>query len=289
MDSLTDTALRPPAHIGTVVRTLEARVRRPTERLSADEVAKLKALLNPVQCQVCGDARFIQGNFPLGHELFGKVFPCPSCNRQKARVGPTDMNGLYASDYYLSWKDVLELGENGERVREVKTYVQKCLFRNWGFLYLWGTWGTGKSEIGRVAVAESLRNDKRAVYLSMFDLLDYLYSGEEGKRDYQLNQRINEIASAHLLVIDEVEKFYQDKGGMNWLTVFHMLDKRYDYAMRSKTGVTLLISNEPPEKLAATGAEGRAIYDRLTDDRGKIMHLTGDSLRPIASKLEALK
>lgn len=249
-------------------------------------------LAKKYQCEFCEDKRYVAGEFPQGHNLFGKLFPCPRCNTKK-REGITDAFGLYASDYFLSWKSILEVGQDRTLLKEIKDYLQECQRRGWGFIYLWGQHGNGKSEIGRVAAVMSARANLATNFLSMFDLFSLLYSGE-GEGDTQargranFDERLRTVGDAQTLILDEFDKVYEDKKGNNWITAFQVLNRRYENAMRGQYGLTLLISNEEPEHMLKSPA-GEALYSRLQDERAKIFHLTGDSLRPLALKLEALK
>lgn len=238
------------------------------------EIDRLFQPVKPVACDLCGDVGYIRGDYPAGHTLFGRLFPCPKCN-QRASAQP-DEYGLLPAERGMAWTDIVPVDPT---IVAAMTEIQKTLAAGFGWVYLWGGYGTAKTTLLKIAVAEHLRSvNSQAVYLRMADLMDDIRSAYDTNHpNYEIQRKIRWYSGLPLLAIDEFEKvnatdFVDERR-------FQVMDSRYEAATRQGHGVTLIAANVPPEKMPG------AIKSRINDQRFSVCHITSSDVRLVARDL----
>ena len=233
-----------------------------------------------VFCQTCNDTGAVSAGAPIGHPMFGKIFPCPACQSGKsiANGASPDEYGLLPSDRALAWGDVLDL-HTVSNTSEAKMAIKATLERGYGWVYLWGNYGTAKTTLLKIAVAEYLRKQALpAVYARMSDIMDEIRAGYDSKTpNTEAIRRLRWWSSVPLLAIDEAEKV--NETGMVEERRFQLLDTRYEAATRQRFGITLIAANVAPRAMPAT------IASRISDGRFTVVHLTGKDFRPGAGDM----
>lgn len=231
------------------------------------------------KCSDCKDVGFVRGDYPQGHSLFGRVVPCPTCGvtDEITQTGYTDSFGLYPADRGLTWASIVDFEEPITQARDV---VRELLEKGSGMIYLYGGYGTAKTMILKVAVAEYLRNTgQMAVYLRMSDLMDEIRAAyDEDKPQVALQAKIKHYSALGLLAIDEIEKV----GDSSFVTErrFQILDSRYELAIRERYGITILAGNVGPDRL-----EG-AIASRVKDSRFHVIQINAPDMRKYGRHFE---
>jgi hypothetical protein len=230
-------------------------------------------IIRPPVCDYCNGVGYVRVNVDIGHPQFGQVLPCPKCTVKASGFEP-DNYGLLPSDRSLTWADIIDL--NGRNVYEAKRAIQAVLERGWGWVFLYGTYGTAKTTLLKVAIAEFLRTEgEQAVYTTMIDVMDEIRAAYDAKSPNQ--EAINRLrwwSSLPLLAIDEAEKINETEFVKE--RRFQLLDARYWSATQQHYGITLIAANVAPEGLPG------AIASRIKDGRFIAMKLTGFDARPIA-------
>jgi DNA replication protein DnaC len=219
-------------------------------------------------CPECGGDGWIRYDAPIGHALFGKIFPCPSASLEHPYYDRFGLGRRERMD--LTWASIWDEDNALEGVEAVKS----VLARGSGLVFLWGDNGKAKTLMLKAAVAETLRARKGGgVYANMANLIDELRACfDEPNPGKAMADRVEHWASIPVLALDEFDfirttEFAQERQ-------FLLLDKRYEAAMAGMDSVTLMASNSAPEALP------RRLYDRIRDGRNRIVHLEGESLRP---------
>lgn len=226
-------------------------------------------------CITCFDVGFIRGNFEPGHPMFGKVLPCPDCSMAAPVLSEPDEYGLLPADRALVWQSVVS-GLDSSIDRAVAA-VKTMLARGYGWVYLWGGYGTAKTTILKIAVAEALRSGEFAVYLSMADMMDSIREAYDLKSPQaEAARKIRWFSTLPVLAIDELEKtksteFVDERR-------FQILNARYEAATRQAYGVTLLAANVPPGDLPG------ALASRVGDGRFAVVHITAKDMRPLGGE-----
>lgn len=218
-------------------------------------------------CQTCDDVGFVRYPYPKDHPMFGQIFPCPDCS-QKIVTSP-DKYGLLPADRVLTWDDVYSLHPSIDQAKEV---VKAAIGQGYGWVYLWGGYGTAKTTILKAAVAEYLREGAQASYLRMADLMDEIrLAYDAGNPQVELQAKLKWFVGLPLLAVDEAEKIHET--GFVEERRFQILDARYEAATRSQVGVTLLSANVAPDKLPP------AIKSRVMDTRFAVVHISAKDMR----------
>jgi DNA replication protein DnaC len=106
---------------------------------------------------------------PLDNPNFGRLQLCPNVDRWSLpgayRYGITRQEALD-----LTWDQIID-ANNFPHVVET---VQQILDRGFGWVYLFGGFGLGKTLALKIAIAESIRNGREAAYVRMAEILDHL-------------------------------------------------------------------------------------------------------------------
>lgn len=224
-------------------------------------------------CQTCDGTGFIRGDYDLSHPMFGKIFPCPACNA--AFVEQQDEYGLYPSERRLTWEDVIDLSDS---ISDAKRAVAATLDCGWGWVYLYGGYGTSKTQLLKTAVAEFLKT-KQAVYINALDMFDTIRAAyDKANPAAELKKKLEWYSAIPLLALDEF-----DKAGESPFVVerrFQILDRRYELATRQNYGITLIAGNNPPDSLPG------AIRSRVLDARFAVVNAGTFDLRAIAKGLD---
>lgn len=222
------------------------------------------------KCGHCRDLHWVRQDLQPGHPDFGKLMPCPACGGGSVQVIPDD-NGLLPAERGLTWADLFE---NSPEIRTAKDHVKEVLERGYGWVYVFGAYGTAKTTMLKIAIAESQRGGLGAAYTRMPDFLDNIrlaFDKENPQEDAA--RRLWRWSHMNVLALDEVEKinetdFVKERR-------FQLLDDRYQLATREQAGVTLLAGNVKPELLDP------AIASRVRDGRFEVIHLTAKDARPL--------
>lgn len=217
-------------------------------------------------CEICHGNGWFMYDVPRGHAQYGRTHPCPN------RTVDKTVSGL--KDYEInkmSWDDIVPDGN----IMEVVTAVKDSLSLGYGMVYIWGKPGRGKTMVLQRAVKTAIEVYKvNALYTQTNQILDYLReSYDEEKKSHTMNRRIqNLIELIDVLCIDEFEKF----NATGWADerIQMIMNERYRRSIH-QLGVTIMASNAPPSSL-----ESAYLRDRIEDGRHRVIHVTGDSLRP---------
>lgn len=217
-------------------------------------------------CQYCGGVKFVRYDLPTDHPNFGKLLPCPECAPKTGFW--SDESGLLPEDRALTWDAVKGVSAS---VVSAKAAIQAAMIAGYGWVYLYGGYGTSKTVLLRTAIAVSNWDGVTGVYTRMSDLFDTIRAAFDGANPQESAiRRLNWFSSVPVLAIDEVEKVSETA----FVTErrFQLLDRRYDMATRQRQGVTLIAGNVPPSRLDG------AIASRIKDARFTVIEIndTGD-------------
>ena len=120
-------------------------------------------------CEICGGQGFLRNNVALGEPGFGKMHLCPNSDRWR-QPGNARSGISIKEASQLHWSSMDETSSIGTAVAE----IQQALARGYGWVYVYGGFGTGKTQVLKIAVAEALRARKTAAYVRMAEILDHL-------------------------------------------------------------------------------------------------------------------
>lgn len=226
------------------------------------------------ECATCGDIGYVRVNYEPGHPMFGKILPCPDCKQAPVASEP-DEYGLLPADRALTWQNVI--GGLDASIDRAAAAVKTMLARGWGWVYLWGGFGTAKTMILKIAVAEALRSGDPAVYLTLAGMMDEIREAYDAKAPQaEAVRKIRWFSTLPVLAIDELDKI--NATGFVEERRFQILNARYEAATRQGYGVTLLAANVPPGDLPG------ALASRVGDGRFTVVHITAKDMRPLGQE-----
>lgn len=222
-------------------------------------------------CPTCSGLGWVRANADPFSEDFGHLVLCPE-SPHKNRFTNAKTGLSLNEEQALRWELIKPLS----KARQVAAQVREIVERGFGLVYLWGAPGLAKTLILKTAVAESARQSNRAAYAFAADILDEIREayGDDPRESAQV--RLERWSSAYLLAIDEIDRV-ADTG---WARekMFQLLDRRHIAAIR-RDSITLIASNKAPDELREP-----ALADRFRDSRHQIIHVEGDSARPMMPK-----
>ena len=151
-------------------------------------------------CPDCNGQRYYTYDVEVGHPYFGRIFPCPTCNKDAFYRSC----GLNESERKITLEsiDTNDRPGTAKAVQAAREFIKKPV----GFLSIHGNFGNGKTTILQAVVNAIVNSGREARYLTAADLLAYLrdtFNSETKESDYD---RLNELARVPVLCIDELDK-----------------------------------------------------------------------------------
>ena len=201
--------------IGDVIRKIP--IRPPSSTSSGEIVISSRDI---VRCPLCQDAGWLRGDFPVGHPLFGQLFPCECKQREQSERRRDELSRLSNLEKYgdLTFDD-FDPGVDGvsEAYQAAVAFAQEP-GSHW--LFLSGPTGTGKTHLAVAAARYALEHHNMSVYVAAVpDLLDHLRSSFDPRAGTGYDDLFGMIKGAQLLVLDDLgtenatpwaqEKLYQ--------------------------------------------------------------------------------
>ena len=216
-------------------------------------------------CEICGGFGVVRRDREIQDPLFGKLEVCP--NKKKERIS-FENTGLDSSEKSLSWLQIA--GING--VPEAIEKIEPIMDRGYGWVFIWGSPGLGKTTILKTIVGDYFQRNIEARYSLMGGVYNDIRSGYSQENPYMsVNTRLDKWKNIPCLCIDEIDRvkrseFINEKE-------YEIFNYRYEQAIQRKT-LTFFASNCSPESLEPY------IKDRISDGRFETIHLQGKSARP---------
>lgn len=220
-------------------------------------------------CVLCAGLGLVRVDVTFGHPLFGKLFVCECCEGDADYASAqklAKLSGLPAADRALTWDSMFR---NQAAIKAI-TAVQGTIDRGWGWAYLYGDPGPGKTLVIKIAVAEMVKQGRPAVFVTWPDLLDHLRGGYRAD-DY--DERIELWRNVEILAIDEFGRG-RDNEFVEEVEL-KVLNHRYERATVQQRGITLFTSNFEPDHFDAW------LASRLRDKRFTQLQMVGPDMRRI--------
>ena len=160
----------------------------------------LKSKPNAPRCSNCDDKRYYRYDVEPGHVFFGKLFPCPECNKQEVDYN----SGLRERERNITLDMVKTANRTG--TQNMVAAARKFIAKPSGFLSLHGANGTGKTMITQAIVNAATSKGIEARYLTASELsaaLRETFKDGAKDTDYSL---LHKFAKIPVLIIDELDK-----------------------------------------------------------------------------------
>ena len=223
-------------------------------------------------CKRCGGWGWVQSR-----QFGGNWFICQCVTATREQF----ISAQHKPDYSRMGLQEDELGKTWSAMRpdisdgmKALGAVRPAYEQGWGMVFLWGTWGQGKTILGKILTATALRDHKSAAYANVSTVLDDIrLSFDADHQSTELLRRVEWWISRDVLFLDELDKV----NGTSWAesTIFTLLDRRYARAIREEA-LTVIASNKSNE-----GLDGY-LKSRLNDRRlGPVVYLNGADGRAV--------
>jgi DNA replication protein DnaC len=226
-------------------------------------------------CPICGRDGWVRLNVPVNHPQFGKLAMCPNVNTDIKMPGFAYRYGLTDKERRQTWDDLLPIPDSN--IMQIADQIRDVYRRGFGWVYLHGDFGIGKTLLLQIVTACGLRDGKESAYIRMADIMDMLRDGYKAD-DYQT--RMDWLQDLPILAIDEFDRVAEKAGAgsLSWVGEkrFTLMDHRYISAARGES-ITIMAGNVHPSKF--TFDDGY-LWDRIRDGRFQVLHVTGKSIRP---------
>ena len=223
--------------------------------------------LGQPDCSLCRGIGYVSTDVPVSHPQFGRALICDcqaeaASRREAARLQA--QSALHGDELALRWRTARQT----PGLLLMRDAITRALARRWGWVYIYGAVGTGKSHALRTAVAECLSQQLPAVYARWDAVLDHIRGGySEGNYD----ERVDRWQSCGILALDEIGR----ARATDWAQeIAHkILDARYRAATYRRS-VTIFSGNSAPDEFEL------ALASRFNDGRFEIVRVDGLDLRP---------
>jgi hypothetical protein len=217
-------------------------------------------------CEICGGQGYLRNNVALGEPGFGGIHLCPNADR--CRQPGNARSGISIKEAgQLCWGSMEETSSIKTAVAE----IHQVLALGYGWVYVHGGFGTGKTQVLKIAVAEAMRAGKTAAYVRMAEILDHLRESFQTDSKVSERSRLEWWSQLPVLAIDEFDRVRDTGYGQE--RRFVLMDRRYEGALRQEQ-VTIMASNSDPVNLPDY------LYDRIRDGRFRVLPVSGKSMRP---------
>ena len=220
-------------------------------------------------CTACGGLGVYSLNVPLGDPRYGKLFDC-ECTAAYHAAHLQQISGLNADEQHVMLGDVIESGpDTAAMLAAARSFVAQPT----GILTLWGGPGNAKTLVLQGVVNESTQRNVMAVYVTLYDLINYVRDAFNEQRDGKYEsayRRMQRFATARVLAIDEVDKVKATDWTVELETA--IFDRRYRDGLARLSG-TVLAMNTNPDRLPEW------IYSRLSDGRNRIIENRDPDMR----------
>ena len=227
-------------------------------------------------CKVCGGIGFIRYEVPLHDEDFGKMYPCP--NRKFVEWDSTIGVDVEEAKT-LSWDDYIQ----NDAIRQMRQAYDTVLERGWGWLYIHGKPGNGKTIMAKSSAVYA-RNvlDIPVKYRKVAEVINHLrssYDADNGQSLYV--KRLEEWSKLKMLVLDEVGRDRATDFSKQSLS--DLMDARYQSSIK-KQSITVWVSNYAPSEIFEAYQQ-----DRISDGRHFVLEIKGDSMRPTINDTKTIE
>ncbi|OPZ69107.1 MAG: DNA replication protein DnaC [bacterium ADurb.Bin478] len=185
-----------------------------------------RGFIGDPNCPICGGVGFIRRDLPVGHPDFGRLEICTCRQREVARSETQRLYRLsnleaFQGMTFDTFKVQGRLGLGEAQIKSLNfAYNQAQHFAKnlQGWMFFLGPYGCGKTHLAAAIANFAVAVGVPTLFLTVPDLLDWLRFSF-GSSDYGLEERLEEIRSIQLLVLDDLgtqnttpwaaEKLYQ--------------------------------------------------------------------------------
>lgn len=216
--------------LGDAIHEMNPRLRAEMERLAAEGFAPERPAF---ECDTCEDRGVVSYAVPFGHEFFGKLYPCPACqrgqqlliNQWRVRLQNAGLPANYQSLTFDTWQGLPEHLREGKRLATAAALLfvageshtvslaeaYRMCKRRWSgadvvrnSLVFQGPVGTGKTGLAAAIINAMLEQLQPVLYVRTQDFIMSVQARYgTGDEKPTSDDVINELRQAPVVVLDE--------------------------------------------------------------------------------------
>lgn len=176
-------------------------------------------------CETCGGFGVVTKDVPVGHEDFGKSFPCPSCKtgiqrKRDALMRLSNLEHHQGKTFDTFRVEIHGLNDSQQFTLRIAFDQARLYAENLkGWLLMQGGCGVGKTHLAAAIAHTAVEHGVKTIFATAPDLLDYLRATYAPNADATYDQQFDNMKNVPLLVIDDLgaesptqwaqEKLYQ--------------------------------------------------------------------------------
>lgn len=220
-------------------------------------------------CPDCKGMQFMVRDVPVGHEHFGKLFPCPLCGRKRRAAYLERICGLTGEMSGWTFENTRRLSWNADAYDTARAAAS---VPRW-FFTLTGPSGRGKTRLLACIVNAGRAAGLLSVYTTTSGLLSTLREALSPEAGASFDEQWKRFTTAPILAVDEVDRWHST----SWAEerFFDLVDIRY---RRGAEMLTCFAANAQPKEAA------EYVASRVSDARCRHFHLAGIDLRQVAGE-----
>ena len=260
---------------------MAARGMKPVTEQEFRQAVQKSASVRDTDCPLCHGSGYFKSNPEalIGEKNFGKIETCPNYRKKSLESMNLLQFGIEKSELGLDWQAVKnKIGHMRSDAQKAVQAVLPAYEAGHGMIALLGSYGQGKTLVGKILISTALRAGKRAAYANMARILDDIRLAFDEK-EYMTRALLEHMEfwnGLEILFIDELDKV----NATDWALerMFQLLDQRYSRAIREEA-LTVVASNKELKELDGY------LVSRLQDNRlGPVLYLNGDDFRKVMPK-----
>src|SRR5512136_2214303 len=200
------------------------------------ETGKAKPRIAPADadvCPICKGRGFVVLDVPYGHPDFGRLIACRcteariALNRSRELHGLSNLGGLDRMTFDTFLPEGVSLPESVRaalhRAFDISLEYAK---RPHGWLVLLGGYGVGKTHLAAAITNFNIDLGRPAIFVVVPDLLDHLRAAFGPSSESGVDERLETMREAPLLVLDDLGAHYSTPWAQEKL--FQILNSRYN-------------------------------------------------------------
>ena len=213
-------------------------------------------------CEVCQGLGVVKNDYPIEHERFGKLEPCPAC---RGTAGQDRLRKLSRLNHDLLQAD-LKLFDPRDSLGTVAQRIATWMRGNYGWLTLTGPHGTGKTYLLAAIANIYIAQGTTALYTTVADLLGDLQATFNPNSNQVYSSLFASVMNVDVLLLDEAEKWHATQWAQ--VQVFRMLEHRSRYLSKYRTVLATNTDLRPLEIApGSTSLYPDALYPNYIESR----------------------
>lgn len=183
-------------------------------------------------CPICKGLGYVRLDVPVGHPLFGKLFPCTcrlkelETRQERTLRALSNLEVLSRFTFDTFHPDGRGLSPDRQRnLRHAYDAARAFALDPKGWLLLMGGYGSGKTHLAAAIANEVLKRGIVPLFVTVPDLLDHLRATYAPGSPQPYSERFEEVRTAPVLILDDLGTENATPWALEKL--FQLLNHRY--------------------------------------------------------------